>query len=229
MAPGARSPSRSAGPRLDREAILRAAERILAADGLAALTMRRVGVELGADPTAIYRHFRNKQELVVELADRAFGRIPRVAPGTPWRDGIRQVALTVREIYVGHPDFAAALVRQDEQTPSLVRITEDVLRLLREAGVPVERLGLAYAVLESFIAGSGLFLATVGADELDEDARAAARRAVALLPADRFPHVVAAAPHLFPAPDDAYEQGIALLLDALSALAVDGEAGSGDG
>ena len=33
-------------------------------------------VQLGADPTAIYRHFRDKDELVVELADRAFGSLP---------------------------------------------------------------------------------------------------------------------------------------------------------
>ena len=66
------------GVRLDRDVILRAAQHVLDEDGLSAFTLRRIGSELGADPTAIYRHFRDKDELVIELADQGlWGRNPQ--------------------------------------------------------------------------------------------------------------------------------------------------------
>jgi len=56
--------------RLDRERILDAVERIVTTEGLPTLTMRRIGTELGVDPTAVYRHFRNKEALLDALAER---------------------------------------------------------------------------------------------------------------------------------------------------------------
>ena len=72
--------------RLDRERILDAAQAIAERDGVPRLTMRRIGAELGADPTAVYRHFRSKDELLVELADRLFGSAPELDPSLGWRE-----------------------------------------------------------------------------------------------------------------------------------------------
>jgi AcrR family transcriptional regulator len=66
--------------RLDRERILDAAEAIAQREGVGKLTIRRIGAELNADPTAIYRHFRDKQELLSELADRFLARCPSTTP-----------------------------------------------------------------------------------------------------------------------------------------------------
>jgi AcrR family transcriptional regulator len=63
--------------RLDPELFLDAAERVVRAEGLGALTMRRIGVELGADPTAVYRHFASKDALLTALAGRC-------SPPSPW-------------------------------------------------------------------------------------------------------------------------------------------------
>ncbi len=75
--------------RLDRERILDAAAEIVGNEGLPALTMRRIGAELGADPTAVYRHFRNKQEMLTELANRLFATEAELDPDAPWQDRLR--------------------------------------------------------------------------------------------------------------------------------------------
>lgn len=208
------------GVRLDRDTILAVAEGILDAEGLDALTMRRVGAELGADPTALYRHFRSKEELVIELADRAFGRVPRVDPKLHWRDGLRHLARHVREVYEVHPDFAAVLVRQLDETPNLEVLTEDTLRLLTEAGLTPADAAEVYAVLVNYVAGTGLFYAVNGPDGFSPERRAASRRAYAALPSDEFPHAVATAPHLFPDPGRAFELGFEILLDAIESRAL---------
>jgi AcrR family transcriptional regulator len=211
-------PKGARGVRLDRDTILVVAETILEQEGLDALTMRRVGAELGADPTALYRHFRNKEELVLELADRAFGRVPRVDTKLHWRDGLRQLAKHIRTIYEVHPDFAAVLVRQPDETPNLERLSEETLRLLAAAGLPPEEAAHVYAVLVNYVAGTGLFHAVVG-EGFSAERRATSRRAYAALSPERFQYGVEAAPHLFPDPVYAFELGFEILLDAIEARA----------
>lgn len=222
MNPETRSRGRGGAPvqpvRLNREAILSAAEEILRSEGLDAMTMRRVGTELGADPTAIYRHFRNKEELVIELADRAFGRVDLPDPELPWKDGMRQIARSVRRIYAVHADFATVLVRQADDTPNLERVTECTLRLLSEAGLPPAETGRMYSVVVTHIAGSGLFNAMVGGEPDAGEGRALTRRSYAALPVEEFPHSVAAAPHLFPEPEEADELALDLLIEAIDRL-----------
>ena len=204
--------------RLDRDSIVFVAEQILNADGLDAMTMRRIGAELDVDPTAVYRHFRNKDEILFELADRAFGRIELAASDVDWQDGLRHIGRAVRAIYAVHPDFAAVLVRQADDTPNLERVTEHCLDLLAQAGLTPEQSARMMAVIVAYTAGSGLFNATVGPEASSEDGRAHARRMYGALPPDRFPHAVAAAPHLFPDPAEVNDLGIEILIAAIERL-----------
>src|SRR5215208_5588620 len=111
-------------PPLDRERILAAAESIVASEGVGKLTMRRIGAELGADPTAVYRHFRNKDELLVQLADRMFGTLPAVDPGLNWRERFKAEMRHAVDRYRSHPDLAVLLAKQPVDTPSLQAIAE---------------------------------------------------------------------------------------------------------
>src|SRR5262245_16533457 len=125
--------------RLDRERILDAAQEIAEREGVANLTMRRIGAELGADPTAVYRHFRNKHELLVQLADRLFGIGPELPEGLDWRETLRIDLRYGLNRYRSHPDLAMLLAVQPDDTPSLQRIAEGTLALLREAGLTTEQ------------------------------------------------------------------------------------------
>jgi AcrR family transcriptional regulator len=213
----------AARPRLDQERILDAAEAIATTEGVGKVTMRRIGAELGADPTAIYRHFRSKDELLIALADRLFGDEPPVDPDIPAREQMRILLRIGLNRYRCHPDLAQLLARQPDDTPNLQRIAESGLDLLKRMGLSPEQAALMFQVIENHVVGTGLYYSLIeAADDPRLRDAAAMRRAYALLPADRFPHVVEASPHMFPDIDEAFEVGTELILDAVERMAQTG-------
>ena len=202
--------------RLDRDVILEAAERIAVAEGVGALTMRRIGLELGADPTAVYRHFRNKEELLTRLAERMFSTQPELDPSLSWRDQLRAHIRHGFDRYRAHPDLGILLARQPDDLPPLVRLTEQTLAVLVDgAGLSLEHAASMSHQIENHVVGCGLFFAISAYRDPVVTDRAAMRRAYALLPADEYPLACAAAPHLFPDPDEAFERTTELLIEAI--------------
>ena len=200
--------------RLDQELILDAAARIVGAEGLKALTMRRIGAELGADPTAVYRHFRNKEALLTCLAVRLFSTEPELDPRDSWQDRLRSLVEHAFERYRAHPDLGILLARQPDDIPPLVRIRELTLDLLvNGAGMELERAVMMSHLLENHVVGCGLFFAV---SEYARDPRvndaAALRRAYALLPDEVAPLASAAAPYLFPDPISTFRATTELLI-----------------
>jgi AcrR family transcriptional regulator len=202
--------------RLDRAGILDAAERIVGSEGLSALTMRRIGSELGADPTAVYRHFRNKEALLTCLADRMFGTEPELDPDMPWQRRLRVVMRHHFERYRTHPDLGTLLARQPDDLPSLIRIRERSLRVLTEAGLGIEDAALFSHVLENHVVGCGLFFA-LSEHQREPRATDAAglRRVYAMQPADELPLVGAAAPYLFGDTGVVFDHTTELLIEAI--------------
>ncbi len=202
--------------RLDRAGILDAAEGIVGSEGLAALTMRRIGTELGTDPTAVYRHFRNKDALLTCLADRMFATEPALDPAMPWQGRLRILVRHHFERYLAHPDLGTLLARQPDTLPSLIRIREQSLAVLTEAGLTLQQAALMSHVLENHVVGCGLFFAV---SEHHREPRvtdtAALRRVYAMQPADELPLVSAAAPFLFGDTVEVFDHTTELLIDAI--------------
>ncbi|HST39104.1 MAG TPA: TetR/AcrR family transcriptional regulator [Conexibacter sp.] len=224
MAEGDRSaPARGGGrrARLDRDAIVAVAERVVAAEGLDALSMRRIGAELNADPTALYRHFRNKEELLVELAARSFAEAPALDPADDWRVRLRAELRHELARYRVHPELATLIARQPDDEPRLVRMNDRLLAILADAGLPPADAARLFHVIENFVVGSGLYATLLehARDPRVAD-RAAMRRAYAGLDEETLPHAVAAAPHLFPPQEEIFESGLDLLVAAIERAAV---------
>jgi AcrR family transcriptional regulator len=205
--------------RLDRELIMRAAERVLEEEGLPGLTVRRIGSELGADPTAIYRHFRDKDELVVELADRVFTSLPMPDPALPWQARLRRMLRDALDLYRANPGFALQLCVQPDDTPGLQRIAENVLATLAEAGLDPRERALVYQLITNYAVGSGLFISQLTLDDPGLETMPAVRRTYAALPPQQYPHCVESAPHLFPDQDEVYDLGLDMLIAAIEKLA----------
>jgi AcrR family transcriptional regulator len=197
---------RSGPVRLDRARILDAAAQIVGAEGIEALTMRRIGAELGADPTAVYRHFRNKRELLTELADRLFATVPACDPDSPWEERLRVMLRHSLERYRTHLDLGLLLAGQPDDLPSLVQIREHSIALLCEAGLDLAEAARMAHLLECHVVGCGLFFAVSDWGEDAEPRLAAMRRAYATLPDGVAPLAREAAPDLFPGPDAMFEQ-----------------------
>ena len=219
---GARGDVDGRTARLDRDVILEAAQRILETDGLRRLTMRRIGDELGVDPTAVYRHFRDKHEIEVELADRAFASIPEPDPSLPWQERLRQALHGALALYRDNPDFAIRLSHQPDDTPALQRIAELMLGMLADAGLDERQRAIAYQLLTNYAVGSGLFISQLALDDWGPATLPAVRRHYAALPPEQYPRCSESAPHLFPDMDDVYDLGVDMLIAGIERLARSG-------
>src|SRR5215470_13599585 len=94
---------------LDRAQVVRAALALLDEVGLDQLTMRRLAERLGVKAASLYRHVRNKEELLVLLGDEISGEIPLVRPSGSWQDQLKEMARNVRKGLLAHRDAARLL------------------------------------------------------------------------------------------------------------------------
>ncbi|MDA3646291.1 TetR/AcrR family transcriptional regulator C-terminal domain-containing protein [Saccharopolyspora indica] len=133
--------SRTRGQRagLTRQDVLGAALAIVDADGLKALSMRRLGAELGVEAMTLYHYVANKDALLDGLVEQllAEAAVPQVGSGT-WQADLRDYAHALRDALLAHPNAIPLVVSRPAVTPRNLEILEGVLRTLRDAGFPLE-------------------------------------------------------------------------------------------
>src|SRR3954468_5358459 len=206
---------REQAARLDASRIVDAALTIAARDGAPAVTMRRLGAELGVDATAFYRHFRTKDDLLAAMAMRLLDReVELFDPGPDWRENLRRLYWAGFRVYRGHPGFAETIARLPEDVPTLARIADLILAELRRAGLSRRDAALFYRSSVDIVAGTGLFLA-IAPRLAEADGRGEMRTALATLPAATHPAVHDTAAELYPPVEDVFENNGELLLDAI--------------
>ncbi|HEX5017612.1 MAG TPA: TetR/AcrR family transcriptional regulator [Actinomycetes bacterium] len=221
---GARNASEPA-PRteLSRRRILDAAQALIEREGDRALTFRRLGAELGVDPTAAYRHFRNKDDLLLALGDRLLGEaIDAAVAETPgnsgWRERMRLAAHSIRNTLVRHPNLAQLISVRITQGEHEALGIEATLATLAQTGLPTrEIVAIQRAFADTVLAWSS-FSATFDALPAEAKARdtAAWVTTYRTLPAADFPHIHAASPYLDEF-DDAFDIALDLMFDGIEA------------
>lgn len=212
-----------AGVVLSHELIVATALRLVREHGAAGLSMRRLGVMLGADPSSIYRYFRNADDLVRAMADELIGQsLEGFDPaGEPWA-ALRDLGLRIYSALVADPRIAALTAARVTGRPNEIRIIETGLGLLRAAGLSPEEAARGYHAFIDL---------TLGFAALDANALTLAQSAgdpdtlawetvYPHLDAQEYPQIAACAPALgrtmrvsaYPAALDAFLGG---LLDSL--------------
>jgi AcrR family transcriptional regulator len=139
--------------RLSRDALVDAAEAIVAREGIDALTMRRLADELGSSPMGLYRHVRDKDELLLLLLERRAAELP--APSLPEDPRERLVALFVL-LYDGlsrSPWIVEVLAKGDLVAPSVLPVIDRILEAFVDAGLSPDRAGRAYHVAWRYTVG----------------------------------------------------------------------------
>ncbi|GAA1573268.1 TetR/AcrR family transcriptional regulator [Streptomyces globosus] len=138
----ARTPREAAGqPALSRSAIVREAVAMLDAEGVEALSMRKLGARLGAGATSLYRHVATKDELMELAVDEVFGEI-RVPAGEErggdWRAAATGAAASFRRTVLRHPWLASVLGQAGLAYlgPNLMASSERLAALFTGAGFP---------------------------------------------------------------------------------------------
>jgi AcrR family transcriptional regulator len=221
-----RSPRTSRGaqrPELSRARILDAAQSLIDRDGDGALTFRRLGAELGADPTAAYRHFRNKDELLLALGDRLFGEaidptMAAIPPDADWRTVLRLSAHSLRNTLVRHPKLATLISVRVTQGEHEALAIERMLASLAQTGLPTrEIVAIQRAIADTVLAWSAFSAAFVALPPAAKARDAAAWvTTYRQLPPEEFPHINAARPHLDEF-DDAFDIALDLMFDGIAA------------
>ena len=149
---GRMPPTRKPRRRLQREEILDAALALADGSGLESLTMRSLAAEIGSDPTAIYRHFADKQELLLAMVDLVLAELRYPGSDEDWRTVARQMAVSLREVLRSHPGVTM-LVASGPPTLGTVEATVRTLTLLQAAGVPSEVAVSAHRSVVSYVVG----------------------------------------------------------------------------
>src|SRR4051812_30805277 len=131
-----RRPTR-AGVVLHPGMIIDAALRLIEAPGRNALTVRRLGIELGADPSAIYRYFRNVDALLMAISDRLLAEtIDGFVPGPDWAGSLRALAEGIYRSALRHPRLSLLSAVRFTAGPYELRAADLGIGLLISAGFP---------------------------------------------------------------------------------------------
>ncbi|MGX7693400.1 TetR/AcrR family transcriptional regulator [Gordonia polyisoprenivorans] len=218
-----RRPTKS-GAVLTEQMIIDAATRLLRLHGSQGLSVRRLGVALGADQSALYRYFSGIDDLRLAIADEMIGRALHGLEITgDWRRDLRDFGLRGHAAYLADPQVAVLAASRITGRPQEARAIELVLGILRTAGLDERRAAYVYRALVdqmlAFAALDGAELA-VPADTRTDDAEKW-QSVYAELSTTDFPNIAAAADDLVAiGRKSAYPTALDLTLDGIEALLI---------
>jgi AcrR family transcriptional regulator len=133
--------------------VLRAAVSFADERGLASLSMRKLGQRLGVEAMSLYNHVAGKDDLLDGIVEMVVDEFELPSGQAPWREALRQAALSKRRVLLRHP-WAAPLI-ESRVTPTLVRFRygEAVLGTLRRGGFSVDLAYRAQLAISSYVHG----------------------------------------------------------------------------
>jgi AcrR family transcriptional regulator len=180
---------------LDRDRVIRGARELLEEAGLDELTMRRLAEHLGTKVASLYRHVRDKDEVLALVAEDLCSELPAVAPDGSWQEQLRALAWSFRAEFARRRDAARLLASTPPIGPRRLALIEVVLSVLRRSGLGDRDVAWAAYhfnnLVTEFAADEARFASLQREGSFDD-----ARQRFASLPDDRFPTVVALAEHL---------------------------------
>jgi AcrR family transcriptional regulator len=191
-------------PALSREAVVSRALEIGNAEGLDAVSLRRLAQELGVTSMALYRHVRDKQDLINAMAEVVLDGIDATVgfrPGMTWSERLRSAIDSYKE-QIGERPLALPLsiAYTGDGPPSFWKTLEDMLAILLDAGFARRDAIVLIRMLTGLLAGYMLLLQQGEVPEGfpgDTHQLDLMRREFALtqlsLPRDRFPNLVESA------------------------------------
>ena len=206
-------------PPLTKERVLQAAVDLADRGGIEALSMRKLGQELGVDAMALYRHVRSKDDILDGIIQVIVSEIDLPDPGEDWKAALRQQIMTARLVMLRHPWAPRVLEERSTAGPAVLGYIDSVLAILDAGGFSIDMAHHALHVLGSRILG---FNQDLFEDSSDAPPGAEEAALLSSAMADRFPYVTKlalAASHdgvLGPCDDDfEFEFGLDLILNGL--------------
>jgi AcrR family transcriptional regulator len=153
---GRREPrTRGPKPGLDVETIVRTAIRVADAEGLAAVSMRRIAQELGVGTMSLYRHVKGKSELLTVMLDRVYEDDPnQLGEGIGWRAGLEAFAHGYRKLLEDHSWLLQVSEARPTLGPNGLAGTERLLAVLATTGLDERHKIQALVAVSNYVQGS---------------------------------------------------------------------------
>jgi len=155
--------------RLTRERILATGLALADSSGVEALTMRRLGEELGFEAMSLYRHVANKDDLLDGMLDLVLAEWELPEGDGEWVERLRRSALSVHDALRRHPWAAQLLIAGVRVRPARLRYMEALLACLRQAGFDAGRTYHLYHLIDGHIFGFTMWEIAHTRIPLDED------------------------------------------------------------
>lgn len=212
---------------LDRDAVVAAAIRVLDADGLDAVTIRRVAQELGVGAASLYAYVDSKDALIELVLDHVVGEVDvsDFPNEDPWQEQLKELIRRARAAFVAHRDVARASLGRIPSGPNALRTMDTMLGVLKRSGLPDQVIAYAGDLIGLLISATAYeesLFAETGLNIEDFVGYVEEFRAyLEALPADRFPHMVALAgplTHFDPGTDSRFEFMLDVVVRGLDSL-----------
>jgi AcrR family transcriptional regulator len=205
---------------LSRERVLRAAIEVADGEGIEALTMRNLARALGAEAMSLYRHVRDKDDLLDGIVDLVYAEIPLPDSGTPWLAAMRERAVATRAVLLRHRWSVGLMESRRFPGPANLRHHDAVVGILVGAGFDARSATHAYNLVDSYIYGFVLQEQSLPFSSADELAEVGAEMLAGADP-DAYPHLARVSAELLAAGfdyADEFEVGLDLVLGAIRSL-----------
>lgn len=221
--PERRAEGRRRQGRLSRERVLAAGLDLVDREGLSALSMRRMGAELGVEAMALYRYAEGKDALLDGLVEALYVELQEhLAAGTAeaeWRAELHRVARGTYEVALAHPQVVPLLATRMLAVPlarrplPVLKEQERVLMLLERSGLDEDGMAAAFRAFTSWVLGYIFVELRVMVDN-PEETDPAFRLGLHRMPVNELPRLRRTAPTLA---EHGGKEGLAAGLDALLA------------
>lgn len=233
--PWDRVPQRRTGRRRDpltRDQIVKAAIKLLDAEGLDGLSMRRLADTLGTGAASLYWHVGSKDGLLDLVFDELIGEMAVPEPRSDqWQEQLKDIARAMRASILRHRDMVRISIGRIPLGPNALYWSERVVALLRAGGVPDELAVRGQLLLISMVNGftideTGDFGEPPEGEPPAAEAGAMVRDYLGSLPRERFPNLIEVAEHYaFTDRDQHFELLLDLFVSGLARLVEQGKAG----
>jgi len=208
---------------LSRERIVEAALRIMDEEGLEAVTMRRVGRELGVEAMSLYNHVADKEDILAGVIEAVMAEFEFPEDHEDWHEAGRRAARAWRALLKAHPNVITLMSHQRKPMTSVeaLRPMEHALSILHRTGLSQAETVQAFRAFGGYI--QGFVLAEIANMFGGEDVDLVPRDVAQGLPLDELPTLAAHLEYLFHCDQDAeFEYGLDLMLRGLEAKVADG-------
>ena len=205
---------------LTRERIIRAALRIMDEEGLDAVSMRRIGRELGVEAMSLYNHVQDKEDILDGICEAVLADF-RVPLADEWTEGARLAAHEYRRLLLAHPTVITLMTERKRPFTNAesLRAYEFALEVFRTAGLSEEDSVKAFHVFGGYILGFVSMELGLMVGGPDDEAHAQAHQEMArLLASADLPRMREAMPHFMTCDlEEQFEFGLDLLIEGIRA------------